>query len=55
MLEKAASHQERELNSILAVFLALLEPVIILIMAGMVMAIVLAILLTIFELNQLIA
>jgi len=55
MLEKAASHQERELNSILAVFLALLEPVIILIMAGMVMAIVLAILLPIFELNQLVA
>lgn len=55
MLEKAATHQERELNSILAVFLALLEPVIILIMAGMVMAIVLAILLPIFELNQLVA
>jgi len=54
MLEKAASHQERELNGILAVFLALLEPVIILIMAGMVMAIVLAILLPIFELNQLV-
>ena len=43
MLEKAATHQERELNGILAVFLALLEPAIILIMAGMVMAIVLAI------------
>ena len=55
MLEKAATHQERELNSILAVFLALLEPVIILIMAGMVMLIVLAILLPIFELNQLVA
>jgi general secretion pathway protein F len=55
MLEKAATHQERELNSILAVFLALLEPLIILIMAGMVMLIVLAILLPIFELNQLVA
>ncbi len=55
MLEKAATHQERELNSILAVFLALLEPMIILIMAGMVMLIVLAILLPIFELNQLVA
>ena len=55
MLEKAATHQERELNSILAVFLALLEPVIILIMAGMVMLIVLAILLPIFELNELVA
>lgn len=55
MLEKAATHQERELNSILAVFLALLEPAIILIMAGMVMLIVLAILLPIFELNQLVA
>jgi len=55
MLEKAASHQERELNSILSIFLALLEPMIILIMAGMVMLIVLAILLPIFELNQLVA
>ncbi len=54
MLEKAATHQERELNSILAVFLALLEPLIILIMAGMVMMIVLAILLPIFELNELV-
>ena len=54
MLEKAATHQERELNGILAVFLALLEPAIILIMAGMVMAIVLAILLPIFELNNLV-
>lgn len=54
MLEKAATHQERELNSILAVFLALLEPMIILIMAGMVMLIVLAILLPIFELNELV-
>ena len=55
MLEKAAAHQERELNSILSIFLALLEPMIILIMAGMVMLIVLAILLPIFELNQLVA
>lgn len=54
MLEKAATHQERELNSILAVFLALLEPMIILIMAALVMLIVLAILLPIFELNQLV-
>lgn len=54
MLEKAATHQERELNSILAVFLALLEPLIILLMAGMVMLIVLAILLPIFELNELV-
>lgn len=54
MLEKAATHQERELNSVLAVFLALLEPMIIMIMAGMVMLIVLAILLPIFELNELV-
>jgi len=54
MLEKAAVHQERELNSILAVFLALLEPLIIILMAGVVMLIVLAILLPIFELNQLV-
>ncbi|MBX2835379.1 MAG: type II secretion system inner membrane protein GspF [Gammaproteobacteria bacterium] len=55
MLEKAASHQERELNSLMAVFLGLFEPMIILIMGGVVLMIVLGILLPIFEMNQLVS
>jgi len=54
MLEKAATHQERELSSLTAVFLGLFEPVIILIMGGVVLTIVLGILLPIFEMNQLV-
>ena len=54
MLEKAATHQERELNSLTAVFLGLFEPVIILVMGGVVLTIVLGILLPIFEMNQLV-
>lgn len=54
MLEKAATHQERELNSAMSIFLGLFEPVVILIMGGVVLAIVLGILLPIFEMNQLV-
>lgn len=54
MLEKAAIHQERELNSAMALFLGLFEPVVILIMGGVVLTIVLGILLPIFEMNQLV-
>ena len=54
MLEKAATHQERELNSLMAIFLGLFEPVVILIMGGVVLTIVLGILLPIFEMNQLV-
>lgn len=54
MLEKAANHQERELNSLMAVFLGLFEPVVILIMGAVVLTIVLGILLPIFEMNQLV-
>jgi len=55
MLEKAATHQERELSSVLSLFLGLFEPLIILIMGGVVLMIVLGILLPIFEMNQLVA
>lgn len=55
MLEKAATHQERELNSIISVFLGLFEPVIILFMGAVVLLIVLAILLPIFQLNNLVS
>ena len=55
MLDKAAAHQERELNALMSVFLGLFEPVVILIMGGVVLTIVLGILLPIFEMNQLVS
>ena len=55
MLEKAATHQERELNSLMAVFLGLFEPAVILVMGGVVLMIVLGILLPIFQMNQLVS
>lgn len=55
MLEKGATHQEREVDSLISIFLGLFEPVVILIMGAAVLAIVLAILLPIFEMNQLVA
>lgn len=54
MLERAAVTQERELESLIAVLLGLFEPLLILTMGAVVLIIVLAILLPIFELNQLI-
>ena len=54
MLEKAATHQERELDSAMSIFLGLFEPLVILIMGGVVLTIVLGILLPIFEMNQLV-
>ena len=54
MLERAAVHQERELDSILQAVVGLLGPLMILVMGGLVLVIVLAMLLPIFELNQLV-
>jgi general secretion pathway protein F len=53
-LERAARQQQNDIATRLAAFTALFEPVMILFMGGMVLVIVLAILLPIFELNQLI-
>jgi general secretion pathway protein F len=53
MLEKASETQERELKSWIANFLVLLEPILLLVMGGIVLTIVLAIMLPIFNLNQL--
>ena len=55
MLERAAENQERELETITAAVLGLFEPVLILTMGGVVLFIVVAILLPIFELNQLVS
>jgi len=54
MLERAARLETQALERRLAVFLTLLEPVMILFMGGVVLMIVLAILLPIIEINQLV-
>jgi len=54
MLDRAAIHQERELDAILQGVVGLLGPLMILVMGGLVLLILLAMLLPIFELNQLV-
>jgi general secretion pathway protein F len=54
MLEQAATQQAREVESSLATFAAVLGPGVIVLVGGLVLFIVLAILLPIFELNTLI-
>ena len=54
MLERAAINQEREFSGLVAGMMAILEPVMILLMGGAVLFIVLAILLPIFDLNNLV-
>lgn len=54
MLQRAAELETQALERRLAVFLTLLEPVMILVMGGVVLMIVLAILLPIMEINQLV-
>jgi general secretion pathway protein F len=54
MLGRAASGQEREVNGLIATLLGILQPLVIVIMGGVVLTIVLAILLPIFEINNLI-
>ena len=55
MLDRAASNQEREVDGLIAALLGILEPGLIIGMGVIVLLIVLAILLPIFELNQLAA
>ncbi len=54
MLDRAASQQERELQTLISGMMTLFEPLLILFMGVLVLIIVLAILLPIFELNQLV-
>jgi general secretion pathway protein F len=54
MLNRAASLETQALERRLAVFLTLLEPVMILVMGTVVLLIVLAILLPIIQINQLV-
>ena len=54
MLSRAATNQEREVNGLIATLLGILQPLLIVIMGAIVMTIVLAILLPIFEINNLI-
>jgi general secretion pathway protein F len=53
MLDRAATHQESEMDSLIGAMLSYLEPALIIFMGMMVLIIVLAILLPIFQINQL--
>jgi len=54
MLSRAAAGQEREVDGLIAALLGILQPLLIIIMGAIVLTIVLAILLPIFEINNLI-
>ena len=54
MLGRAATGQEREVDGLIAALLGILQPLLIVLMGGVVLLIVLAILLPIFEINSLI-
>jgi general secretion pathway protein F len=54
MLERAATNQEREMETLVAATVGLMEPMVIVLMGGMVLVIVLAILLPIFDMNELV-
>ena len=54
MLGRAAANQEREMDGLIAALLGIMEPGLIVAMGAIVLMIVLAILLPIFELNQLV-
>ena len=54
MLDRAAENQEREVETLVAALMGVFEPILILSMGGIVLLIVLAILLPIFDLNQLV-
>jgi len=55
MLTRAASNQEREVDGLIATLLGIMQPLLVIVMAAVVLMIVLAILLPIFEINNLIS
>ena len=54
MLTRAAMNQEREVDGLISTMLGIMQPLLVIIMAAIVLLIVLAILLPIFEMNNLI-
>ena len=54
MLERSADNQEKEVELRIGVLMKLMEPVMTVVMGGIVLVIVLAILLPIFDLNTLV-
>jgi len=54
MLARAAQNQEREVDGLISTMLGIMQPLLVIFMAGVVLLIVLAILLPIFEINNLI-
>jgi general secretion pathway protein F len=54
MLSRTANYQEKEVDGLIATLLGILQPLLIVMMGGIVLTIVLAILLPIFEINNLI-
>jgi general secretion pathway protein F len=55
MLGRAAINQEREVDGLIGTLLGIMQPLLVIVMAAIVLLIVLAILLPIFEINNLIA
>ena len=54
MLERSAANQERELEATLGTVMGLFEPIMVVVMGGLVLTIVMAILLPIFDLNTMV-
>jgi general secretion pathway protein F len=54
MLERSATNQERELEATLGTIMGLFEPIMVVVMGGLVLTIVMAILLPIFDLNTMV-
>jgi len=54
MLGRAADNQEREMDGLITTMMGIMEPLLIVFMGGVVLTIVLAILLPIFQINNLI-